>query len=85
MIYVDRNRNHSGWVRFPYLNVVLALFHQWFAGHQPEYVYQKETGESEFKWMREYGSAWRVQGCMGVRLAFSLCALSSLNFLRRIG
>ncbi|KAI0269015.1 cytochrome P450 [Russula aff. rugulosa BPL654] len=34
-------------------------------GHQPEYVYQKETGESEFKWMREYGSAWRVQGCMG--------------------
>ncbi|KAI0253590.1 cytochrome P450 [Lactifluus subvellereus] len=34
-------------------------------GNQPEYVYQKETGESEFKWMREYGSAWRVRGCMG--------------------
>ncbi|KAI0293606.1 cytochrome P450 [Russula brevipes] len=34
-------------------------------GHQPEYVYQKETGESEFKWAHEYGSAWRVRGCMG--------------------
>jgi len=38
------------------------------AGSQPEYVYQKETGESEFKWMREYGPAWRVRGCMGVSL-----------------
>ncbi|KAN0138914.1 cytochrome P450 [Lactarius tabidus] len=34
-------------------------------GNQPEYVYQKETGQSELKWMREYGSAWRVRGCMG--------------------
>ncbi|KAI9452156.1 cytochrome P450 [Russula earlei] len=34
-------------------------------GHQAEYVYQRETGESEFKWMREHGSAWRVRGCMG--------------------
>ncbi|KAH9980905.1 cytochrome P450 [Lactifluus volemus] len=34
-------------------------------GNQPEYVYQKETGQSEFKWMRKYGSAWRVRGCMG--------------------
>ena len=37
-------------------------------GNQPEYFYQKETGESEFKWLREYGTAWRVRGCMGVGL-----------------
>ncbi|KAF8274825.1 cytochrome P450 [Lactarius quietus] len=36
-----------------------------------EYVYQKETGQSELKWMREYGSAWRVRGCMGVPLGES--------------
>ncbi|KAI0306241.1 cytochrome P450 [Multifurca ochricompacta] len=34
-------------------------------GNQPEYMFQKGTGESEFKWMGAYGSAWRVRGCMG--------------------
>jgi hypothetical protein len=51
----------QGW----YLSFINVL-----AGHQPEYVYQKETGESEFKWIREYGSAWQVRGCMGVGFKF---------------
>ena len=50
----------------------LALGHltklERLVGNQPEYFYQKETGESEFKWLREYGTAWRVRGCMGVGL-----------------
>ena len=28
---------------------------------------QNEVGDYEFKWARQYGSAWRQRGCLGVR------------------
>lgn len=31
--------------------------------------YQAEVGDAEFPWMREYGSAWKIHGCMGVRVS----------------
>ncbi|KAA1474639.1 cytochrome P450 [Dentipellis sp. KUC8613] len=34
-------------------------------GNQQDILYQKEVGDVEFKWMREYGSAWRLHGCLG--------------------
>lgn len=29
---------------------------------------QEQVGDLDFAWMREYGGAWRVNGCLGVRL-----------------
>jgi hypothetical protein len=65
MTCVDLHQSLSGWVQFHDSKMEPTIY-QRCTGNQPEYVYQKETGQSEFKWMREYGSAWRVRGCMGV-------------------
>ncbi|KAI0263423.1 cytochrome P450 [Gloeopeniophorella convolvens] len=35
-------------------------------GEATLYLFQNEAGGSEFTWMREYGTAWRIRGCMGV-------------------
>ncbi|KAI9446037.1 cytochrome P450 [Lactarius indigo] len=34
-------------------------------GNEADIRYQNEVGDCEFKWMREYGSAWRRTGCLG--------------------
>ncbi|KAJ6524400.1 cytochrome P450 [Mycena vulgaris] len=34
-------------------------------GNMGDMRYQKEVGDVEFPWMREYGSAWKLNGCMG--------------------
>ncbi|KAH9173529.1 cytochrome P450 [Lactarius sanguifluus] len=34
-------------------------------GNEADIRYQNEVGDYEFKWMREYGSAWRRTGCLG--------------------
>ncbi|KAJ6524397.1 cytochrome P450 [Mycena vulgaris] len=34
-------------------------------GNMGDMRYQKEVGDVEFRWMREYGSAWKLNGCMG--------------------
>ncbi|KAN0136054.1 cytochrome P450 [Lactarius tabidus] len=34
-------------------------------GNEADIRYQNEVGDCEFKWMREYGSAWRRAGCFG--------------------
>jgi hypothetical protein len=36
------------------------------SGNEVDIQYQNEIGDCEFKWMREYGSAWRRAGCFGV-------------------
>ncbi|KAF8258386.1 cytochrome P450 [Lactarius quietus] len=35
-------------------------------GNEADIRYQDEVGDCEFKWMREYGSAWRRAGCFGI-------------------
>lgn len=37
-------------------------------GHDISTVRQKEVGEQDFKWMREYGPTWRIASHLGVRL-----------------
>jgi hypothetical protein len=36
------------------------------AGNDHDVRYQKEVGDCEFKWVREYGNVWRQHGCLGV-------------------
>ncbi|KAI0253566.1 cytochrome P450 [Lactifluus subvellereus] len=39
-------------------------------GSDVDFRHQNEVGDCEFKWARQYGSAWRQQGCFGIdRLA----------------
>jgi hypothetical protein len=40
------------------------------SGNEGDIFYQNEVGDSEFKWMRHFGSAWRRRGCLGVRVTF---------------
>jgi hypothetical protein len=35
-------------------------------GNEGDLRYQNEVGDSEFKWMRKYGTAWRRCGPLGV-------------------
>jgi len=39
--------------------------------------YQDEVGDLEYKWTREYGTAFRVAGCYGVRASFSYIIFSA--------
>lgn len=34
-------------------------------GNEKDIRYQNEVGDQEFQWLRQYGTAWRVAGCMG--------------------
>ncbi|KAI8980581.1 cytochrome P450 [Trametes punicea] len=34
-------------------------------GHLEDLYHQKEAGELEKKWLEEYGSVWRIKGCLG--------------------
>lgn len=34
-------------------------------GHEKDLRYQNEVGDLDFQWMAQYGTAWRVDGCMG--------------------
>ena len=45
-----------------------------FSGNEADIRYQNEVGDCEFKWMREYGSAWCRAGCFGVSTSFSVTA-----------
>ena len=35
-------------------------------GNDPDVRYQKEVGDCEFKWLREYGKVWRQHGSLCV-------------------
>ena len=37
-------------------------------GNEGDLRYQNEVGDTEFGWMRKYGTAWRKSGPLGVRL-----------------
>lgn len=39
-------------------------------GNDVDLRHQNEVGDCEFKWARQYGSAWRQRGCLGVRASF---------------
>ena len=39
-------------------------------GNEGDIHYQNEVGDCEFKWMRQFGSAWRRRGCLGVSIRF---------------
>lgn len=45
---------------------------RWFPGNEGDIRYQNEVGDCEFKWMREYGTAWRRAGCFGVSARHSV-------------
>ncbi len=36
-------------------------------GNEGDIRYQNEVGDTEFEWMRKYGTAWRRSGPLGVR------------------
>jgi nuclear transport factor 2 (NTF2) superfamily protein len=36
-------------------------------GNEGDLRYQNEVGDTEFEWMRKYGTAWRRSGPLGVR------------------
>jgi len=58
----------------------------WPPGSEADIRYQNEVGDCEFKWMREYGSAWRRTGCFGVSVYFVQNFspfISNLNILQR--
>ena len=40
------------------------------SGNELEIWWQDQLGETDFRWMAEYGNAWRVGGCFGVRELF---------------
>ncbi|KAI0297456.1 cytochrome P450 [Multifurca ochricompacta] len=40
--------------------------HSFWIGNEGEIFHQNEVGDCEFKWMRQFGSAWRHRGCLGV-------------------
>ena len=40
------------------------------AGNDLDLRYQVEVGDCEFKWARQYGTAWRRSGCLGVGVPF---------------
>ena len=54
----------------PFLFPVVVKLIGWPLGNEADIRYQNEVGDCEFKWMREYGSAWRRTGCFGVRVYF---------------
>ena len=48
---------------------------RYISGNEADIRYQNEVGDCEFKWMREYGSAWRRAGCFGVSARHSAIIL----------
>ena len=47
----------------PFSHHRLILTH---SGHELELENRSDVGEPEFRWMKEYGTTWRVGGCFGV-------------------
>lgn len=37
------------------------------AGNIRDIAYQENVGDLDWKWMNEYGTAWRLRGALGVR------------------
>ncbi|KAF9477686.1 cytochrome P450 [Pholiota conissans] len=37
----------------------------WLYGHQVQFYHQKDVGELDFNWTKEYGGAWKIDGCFG--------------------
>jgi hypothetical protein len=71
----DQNHLHFGLVILLILLLVDIRLIGWFSGNESDIRYQNEVGDCEFKWMREYGSAWCRAGCFGVSVFFSVTAL----------
>ena len=36
------------------------------SGNELDVWWQEQLGETDFKWMAQYGNAWRIGGCFGV-------------------
>ena len=69
---------YSFWLgTFHQFNGDVGLITRLFSGNEADLRYQNEVGDFEFKWMREFGSAWRRAGCFGVR---AICSVT--NFPR---
>jgi hypothetical protein len=71
----DRNRLRFGWVNSPILWLLDIKLIGSFSGNEADIRYQNDVGDCEFKWMSEYGSAWRRAGCFDVSTSFSLTIL----------
>lgn len=37
-----------------------------FVGNELDIWWQDQLGETDFRWMAQYGNAWRIGGCFGV-------------------
>lgn len=48
-------------------NLPCAVIYRFLLGNELDIWWQDQLGETDFKWMAEYGNAWRVGGCFGVR------------------
>jgi hypothetical protein len=74
----DRKYLRFGWVISLILrHMDIRLIGQ-FSGNEADIRYQNEVGDCEFKWMHEYGSAWRRAGCFGVSV---FCSVTALHFV----
>ncbi|KAF8260788.1 cytochrome P450 [Lactarius quietus] len=58
-LYLRRHGRSLGQLRGPEPS-------SFWLGNEADIRYQNEVGDCEFKWMREYGSAWRRTGCFGI-------------------
>ena len=51
----------------PYCSRMTPHAHREPPGNELDIWWQDQLGETDFRWMAEYGNAWRVGGCFGVR------------------
>ena len=49
-----------------YRSGIVRHTHRDLSGNELDIWWQDQLGETDFKWMAEYGNAWRVGGCFGV-------------------
>jgi hypothetical protein len=60
----------SFWLGESYNGILLLVFRlhnlNSHIGNLGDIRYQKEVGDKEFPWMREYGGAWKLNGTFGV-------------------
>ena len=51
---------------YPYLSLSAITRLCGSTGNEGDLRYQNEVGDSEFQWMRKYGTAWKRNGPLGV-------------------
>lgn len=49
------------------LSAFLFTVNPFCTGHLRDVALQESVGDLDFKWMKEYGTAWRLKGPLGVR------------------